>query len=279
MDEQQCSLRDQVVALNHWLAQVYNEPLPLSALLSREGLDAAAIGMLKQQHLAAFMARVQADLRSWLGGTLDERRARIVIRRFSLDGRAKTPLAVLGADYGISRERIRQIEQGAVRRLRAARRRAAIAQVVLGAAQATLGLPLTARIEPEPPAQTSPEQAEGGQPAPPSDTFQQTLALFVAGHSPAAIAERRYLSIETIYNHLARWIERGEVAVDEVIAPDLYDAIERAILRAGPEADSKAIKALLPDALYGQIACVRADLRREEDAEPAVESDGETIDR
>ena len=67
--------------------------------------------------------------------------------------------------------------------------------------------------------------------------------------------------------------------VDEVIDPDLYDAIERTILQAGPDADSKAIKALLPNALYGQIACVRAALRRDEDAAPAGESDGEPSER
>jgi hypothetical protein len=268
MDDQHYSLRDQVVAINHWLEQIYNDPLPLSALLSREGLDAAVIGTLKQQHLAAFLARLQSDLCAWLGSTLDERRAHILIRRFSLDGRAKTLLATLGTDEGVSRERIRQIEQGAVRRLRTGKRRVAIAQVVLRAAQATLGLPVTARVEPEqPPAPVAPEQPDSSQPAPPSDTFQQTLELFVAGHSPAVIAERRYLTLETIYNHLARWIERGEVAVDEVIDPDLYEAIERAILQAGLDADSKAIKALLPEVLYGQVACVRADLRRAESPE------------
>jgi hypothetical protein len=107
-------MRDQVIVITHWRAQVYGRPLPLSALL-RAGLDAAAIHMLKQQHLAAFMGRFQSELCSWLGAVLDERRTHILIRRFALDGQAKTLLANLGADEGVSRERIRQIEQGAGR--------------------------------------------------------------------------------------------------------------------------------------------------------------------
>ena len=42
---------------------------------------------------------------------------------------------------------------------------------------------------------------------------------------------------------------------------------------------TQAIKALPPEALYGRIACVRADLRRPAEEQPAVGHDGNPIDR
>ncbi len=271
MDHEELSLRDQVVAINHWLEQVYSQPMLLSDLLLREGLDTATIDLLKQQHLPAFLVRLQTDLRGWLGRTLNERFVLILTRRFSLDGRAKTILATLAEHYDLSRERIRQIEHGGLRRLRTGARRAALGQIVLGAAQATLGLPVTASVAPKQPLEREssdqpPPDLESG-PERHLNTFQQTLALFEAGQTPAAIAVQRYLSVETIYNHLAHWIERGEIAVDEVIDAELYGTIEQAILQAGADAEPKDIKVLLPEALYGQIACVQADLRRSAIAE------------
>lgn len=54
-------------------------------------------------------------------GILDERSRRIITRRFGLDGRDGKTLHAIGAEEGVTRERIRQIEQSALKTFRAAR--------------------------------------------------------------------------------------------------------------------------------------------------------------
>src|SRR5207244_4150676 len=77
-------------------------------IADREALapaDAAAHGMLKEQ--------VQAALR-----TLTPREGRVLQLRFGLeDGRSRT-LEEVGHEFGVTRERIRQIEGKALRKLR-----------------------------------------------------------------------------------------------------------------------------------------------------------------
>jgi RNA polymerase nonessential primary-like sigma factor len=57
------------------------------------------------------------QLASWLGA-LTERQRNVVQRRFGLDGAPVQSLAEIGRELGISRERARQIQEDALRRLR-----------------------------------------------------------------------------------------------------------------------------------------------------------------
>ena len=54
--------------------------------------------------------------------TLTPREKRIIERRFGLDGEEPCTLEVLGKEFGVTRDRIRQIEQRALRRLKHPRR-------------------------------------------------------------------------------------------------------------------------------------------------------------
>ena len=51
-------------------------------------------------------------------GELDERGRRILVRRFGLDGKPPALLEELGAQQGVSRERVRQLQEQALRQLR-----------------------------------------------------------------------------------------------------------------------------------------------------------------
>ena len=64
------------------------------------------------------------ELRSLLKECLDERENSVVTKRFGIEGDKKT-LAQLGESLGISRERVRQIEQAALRKMKCKARRLA----------------------------------------------------------------------------------------------------------------------------------------------------------
>ena len=89
--------------------------------------------------------------------------------------------------------------------------------------------------------------------------------MFGSGLTPDRIAARRDLKATTVYSHLARCIEEGEIEVGEVV--DLTDeelkAIEHAFSQL-PEAAPFALKPVF-DAFagrydYGVLRCVRAGL-------------------
>ncbi len=60
---------------------------------------------------------MESDIRKMFA-YLDEKEKKILINRFGLDGRAPRTLEELGKEMGFSKERIRQIESGAIRKLR-----------------------------------------------------------------------------------------------------------------------------------------------------------------
>lgn len=69
---------------------------------------------------------IDGELQQEIAAILDSLSAReraVMQRRFGFDGEDGCPLQDLGSEFGISRERVRQIEAAALRRLRAAARR------------------------------------------------------------------------------------------------------------------------------------------------------------
>lgn len=64
-------------------------------------------------------AHMDLDLMQELLGGLNEREVTILRRRYGLDGEQEKTLEEIGVDYGLTRERIRQIENAALKKLRA----------------------------------------------------------------------------------------------------------------------------------------------------------------
>ena len=63
-------------------------------------------------------ASMDLDLMNELLGSLNEREVSILRRRYGLDGEQEKTLEQIGDDYGLTRERIRQIENAALKKLR-----------------------------------------------------------------------------------------------------------------------------------------------------------------
>jgi hypothetical protein len=91
----------------------------LSLLLSNLGFDSQQIETLRRQHLeqvvTSFIAVVQERI---ISGSDGERLYKIISRRFGLDGEPPETLESLGKQFGVSRERIRQLEEKTIRRCR-----------------------------------------------------------------------------------------------------------------------------------------------------------------
>jgi len=62
--------------------------------------------------------KAKAEMIKQLVSQLDEREAAILRRRFGLDGRDEETLEEVGVDFGVTRERIRQIQEQALKKLR-----------------------------------------------------------------------------------------------------------------------------------------------------------------
>ncbi|MDT4328663.1 DNA helicase RecQ [Methylomonas sp. MED-D] len=103
---------------------------------------------------------------------------------------------------------------------------------------------------------------------PAGDTVGESLALFRLGYSVEQVAGQRGLTAETVYSHMAKALEAGLVALDEVLSLGSAEIaeIEQAIL-ALPEAQRNALKPVyeqLGGAYgYGVLRCVRAALQRQ----------------
>jgi ATP-dependent DNA helicase RecQ len=97
------------------------------------------------------------------------------------------------------------------------------------------------------------------------DTEEETLQLFRLGMDVEAIATQRGLKNTTIYSHLAKEIERGEVPLTEVVPlqENQLEAIRFAIEHNdGGKRLKPVFEALDEEFSYEVLRCVRADLLR-----------------
>ena len=92
-------------------------------------------------------------------------------------------------------------------------------------------------------------------------TWVITYQLFKEGLMPQEIAIRRNLTFNTIYSHLNRYIESGDIRLEDVIEPEKIKTIKRAIQMCRPEDGKTGIKELCPpDISYADITLVLSSL-------------------
>ena len=94
------------------------------------------------------------------------------------------------------------------------------------------------------------------------DTKRETFKLFRNGMTLKDIAKERSLTIGTIENHLAHFVEQGELNINEVVTTQ-HQTIIRGIIKSFDKAYSLSdVKNLLPnDYTYAEIKLVIADMK------------------
>lgn len=114
-------IRTQIMGLNRLLTAVYNRETRLSSLLADLGFSPQQIETIRRDHLeyvtTQYIALIEERLLQVRAG--GERLSHIINRRFGLDGNRPETLQALGQQLGISRERVRQLEQKTLRSCRA----------------------------------------------------------------------------------------------------------------------------------------------------------------
>jgi ATP-dependent DNA helicase RecQ len=98
-----------------------------------------------------------------------------------------------------------------------------------------------------------------------SDTVCETLALARAGASVDEIAQQRALKPTTVYSHLARGIELGELRLRDALSlsEDALKTIRYALEQIPPDSPmtlKPAFDALNGEYDYGVLRCVRAGM-------------------
>jgi len=103
---------------------------------------------------------------------------------------------------------------------------------------------------------------EHSQPTPITDTIDETIQLLSQGMAPLAIAHQRDLTLTTVYNHLAKAIEQGEIELADTI--ELDDKQLKAIQFAFDQSEDGKLKPIYEtlegEYDYGVLQCIRASL-------------------
>ena len=96
------------------------------------------------------------------------------------------------------------------------------------------------------------------------DTKRETLKMFQSGMSISSIAQKRSLTSGTIENHLAHFVETGEISINDVVTEMHQKMIRRAVRSFSKAYTISEVKAMLPDDYsYAEIKMVIADMARE----------------
>lgn len=81
---------------------------------------------------------------------------------------------------------------------------------------------------------------------PKTPSHEITFGMFTSGMTRDEIAAERNLARSTITGHLMQHVETGEIELSDILTPVVFNAIESAILTAGPDSTLEDILALLP---------------------------------
>lgn len=94
-----------------------------------------------------------------------------------------------------------------------------------------------------------------------TDTYQLTLNLAKTGKTPIEIAKERSMTLDTVYSHLTKLVQRSLIDIEKIIDTERIEEIRQVLENFEEGTSSTAIKEVLgEDFSYGEIRLVRAAL-------------------
>jgi DNA-directed RNA polymerase sigma subunit (sigma70/sigma32) len=135
------TLLERVETINEFLDAVFGEPTRLSDLLRRQGIPDDQIRVLTRNHLEPAVNRIGGAIAAYLLEVLPNNHAVVLSRRFCLEESRIFTLEEIAENLGLSRQRVHQLQQKGVLRLRGTKRRISIQEVVSNAALCSLDSP------------------------------------------------------------------------------------------------------------------------------------------
>ena len=97
-------------------------------------------------------------------------------------------------------------------------------------------------------------------------TIDVTLRLFKENMTPKQIADERSISINTVINHLAQLVGEGQLKIEQVIAPERREKIEKVVRAVGLDNGLTPIKNLCPeDVGWEELRMVVANMTAKND--------------
>ena len=111
------SNREMLLNFNSFLTEVYKKEQRISTILAEKGFNQQHLDILKGDKLTELFALIEFALRCRFIGQVVFRAVDIIIRRYGLFGRKKETLQAIGDSMGISRERVRQLQEKALKRV------------------------------------------------------------------------------------------------------------------------------------------------------------------
>ena len=108
-----------------------------------------------------------------------------------------------------------------------------------------------------------PEEPEKKAKKPNGETYLVTKQLFDSGKNVTQIAKERSLAVSTIYNHLVRFVEKGELEASQIVEKDKYNEILDYFESTFDPTVAIAKDVLGEEYEYGEIKAVLAELQRE----------------
>lgn len=125
--------------INELLETVYGEPRLISDILRAKGIEEERIQLIKLHHLEEYLDKFVSGLSEALDNPKWDRLLEIIRYRYGIVEGEKMTLQAIGDIYGLSRERIRQLQNKAIRIMKNSRRKRRLENMVMNVAKEVLG--------------------------------------------------------------------------------------------------------------------------------------------
>lgn len=125
--------------INRLLETIYGKPHFISDILRAKGFEEEEIQLIKRHHLEDYLDKFVDGLHEVFDNPKWDRLLETIRYRYGLAEREKMTLRAIGAIYGLSGERIRQLQNKAIRIMRNSKRKGKLENMAVNVAREVLG--------------------------------------------------------------------------------------------------------------------------------------------